>query len=160
MLDLGWLEFWQLLKFDLEKPWPLERFPRLLKFCCGACVCCFCCGQNAAISWSWVAASCSSMMMSTDVEAAFLSDFESVICEENFVGVLRHKPGLILVREKSHHIFWSGSLEHLCEHEVGKIIRNYWHCHWWPWSVRPCSNLPEVVGQVCLALPCMSHSFL
>jgi len=72
-LDLRWLEFCLLLKFDLEKPCPLDQLPWLLKFCCGTHVCSFCCGWNAVTSCSWVAASWSSETAWIEVEAVFLS---------------------------------------------------------------------------------------
>ena len=48
--------------------------------------------------------------------------FESAVCEENLVGILHCEPGLILVREKSSHIFRRCIPEHLREQEVGKIV--------------------------------------
>ncbi len=45
-----------------------------------------------------------------------------MIGEENFVSILDGESGLVLVRQESSHIFWSSSLEHLGEHEVGKAV--------------------------------------
>ena len=45
-----------------------------------------------------------------------------MVGEENLVRVFHGEPCLILVRKEPSNIFWSSSLEHLCEHESGKGV--------------------------------------
>ncbi len=53
--------------------------------------------------------------------------FDSVLCEESLVGFVHRESALVFVREQFANIFWSSSLENLCEQKLvvsfDRIIR-------------------------------------